>query len=196
MSANKNIRKLKSEKLTLKFPNLRNIEQCKILCFSDASFANLKGSSSQGGYVLFLYKDDKTFAPIAWKSRQIQRVVKSTLAAETLSMEEALEACFMIRSILLEIFQKDAASGLFPIHCYTDNKSLLDSLYSTKTLKEKRLKVDVCIIREMIDKKEVESVNWCPSNKQLADCLTKATSSSSKLLSVLSNESGIFDATC
>ena len=41
-------------------------------------------------------------------------------------------------------FNIDARSGLFPIHCYTGSKSLLESVHSTKTLKEKRLKVDVC----------------------------------------------------
>ena len=75
---------------------------------------------------------------------------------------------------------------MFPIHCYTNNKSLLDSVYSTKTLKEKMLKLDVCIMREMRDKKEIESINWCSSEKQLVDCLTKASASCTKLISVLS----------
>ena len=133
----------------------------------------------------------KKYAPILWKSRKIQRVVRSTLAAETLAMEEALEECFIIRSMLLEIYKRDAKSGLFPIHCYTDSKLLLESVHSTKTLKEKRLKVDVCVIREMLEKKEIESINWCPSNRQLADCLTKSSASSTKLMSVLKRESGI-----
>ena len=101
----------------------------------------------------------------------------------------------MIRLILLEIYNKESNSELFPIHCYTDNKSLLDSLYSTKNLKEKRLKVDVCIIREMLDKKEIESINWCSSEKQLADCLTKASASCTKLISVLHEESGMLKTT-
>ena len=36
----------------------------------------------------------------------IQHVVKSTLAAEILALEEALEECCMIRLILLEIYNK------------------------------------------------------------------------------------------
>ena len=31
----------------------------------------------------------------------------------------------------------------------------------------------MCIIREILDKKEIESINWCSSGKQLVDCLTK-----------------------
>ena len=55
--------------------------------------------------------------------------------------------------------------------------------------------MDVCIIREMLDKKEVECVNWCPSEKQLADYLTKATDASTKLISVLNGESGMLKTT-
>ena len=39
--------KLKSSEITLRFPNLGTIEKWKLLCFSDASFANLKRGSSQ-----------------------------------------------------------------------------------------------------------------------------------------------------
>ena len=136
-------------------------------------------------------KSDENYAPILWKSRKIQQVVRSTLAAETLAMEEPLEECFIIRSMLLEIYKGDAKSGLFSIHCYTDSKSLIGSVHSTKTLKAKRLKVDVCVIRKLLEKKEIESINWCPSNRQLADCLTKSSASSTKLMSVLKRESGI-----
>ena len=78
--------------------DLGNIELCSIICFRDAAFANLKNGSSQGGFIIFLCKSDKNYAPISWKSRKIQRVVRSTLAAETLAMEEALEECYLIRS--------------------------------------------------------------------------------------------------
>ena len=65
-------------------------------------------------------------------------------------------------------------SDLFPVYCYTNNKSLVDTNNSTKTLTEKRPKVDLCIIREMIEKQEVESVSWCGSSSQLTDCLNKS----------------------
>ena len=120
---------------------------------------------------------------------------KNTLAAKTLALGEALEECYMIRLILLEIYNKESNSEQFPIHCYTDNKFLLESVYSTKTLKVKRLKVDVCIIQEMFDKKEIESINQCSSEKQLADCLTKASASCTKLISVLHEESGMLKTT-
>ena len=49
---------------------------------------------------------------------------------------------------------------LFPIDCHTDSNSLVDTINSTKTVTEKHLEVDVCIIREITEKNEVQSVSW------------------------------------
>ena len=103
--ANKNIRKLKSTEVVLPFPSLGNLESLYITCFSDASFANLKSGASQGGFVIFLCGNEKCL-PIAWKSRKLKMIVKSTLSAETLALEEMLESCFMIRSLLCEVPNK------------------------------------------------------------------------------------------
>ena len=119
------------------------------------------------------------------KSKKLKRVVKSTLLAETLALEEALESCFMIKLLLCELVNKEMHHDLFLIDCYTDNKSLVDTINSTKTITEKRLEVDVCIIREMGEKNKVQSVSWCGSHSQLAGCLTIASASSEKRLHVL-----------
>ena len=71
------------------------------------------------------------------------------------------------------------------IECFTDNKSLHESLHSTKTLEEKRLILDEAIIKDMMDKKEINKIKWLETSKQLADPLTKATASSDKLRDVL-----------
>ena len=55
------------------------VEEFSIICFADATFTNLKNSSSQGGYIVFLCKDQKKYAPISWNLKKIQRVVKSTM---------------------------------------------------------------------------------------------------------------------
>ena len=96
MNADKNIRKLKSQEILLQFPNPMCLEEWSIICFADAAFANLKNSSSQGAYIVFLCKDQKKYARISWKSKKSQRVVKSTIAAET----------YMIKAILLELYKK------------------------------------------------------------------------------------------
>ena len=83
---------------------------------------------------------------ILWQSRKIKRVVKSTLAAECLVLQEASESAYYLKTILNEILC--LSDTHVNIDCYTDNKSLHDSLYSSKTLAEKRLILDEAIIKD------------------------------------------------
>ena len=88
------------------------------MCFSDAAFANLENGGSQGAFIIFLYENK--YAPIAWTSRKLKQVAKSTLPAETLALEESLETCFMVKSLLVELISKDNYQNIIPTCPYTD----------------------------------------------------------------------------
>ena len=151
------MRKLKSFEVTLRFPNLDTIEKWELLCFSNASFSNLKSRSSQ---VLWCFYVVTTNTLLLHESKKkLKRVVKITLFAETLALEEALGSCFMIKLLLCGLANKEMHHDIFQIDCYNDNKSLEDTVNSIKTVTEKRLEVDVCIIREMIEKKQTSKCN-------------------------------------
>ena len=66
----------------------------------------------------------------------------------------------------------------------TDSHQVYYTIYSTKTLKNKRLMVDICMMRNMLSSKEISDITWVDSQSQLADCLT----SRAKLLTVLSGK--------
>ena len=107
-----------------------------------------------------IFKNNKSLSLIPRKSRKIKKLVKNTLAAETPALEQALEACFRIKSFICQIMNTQVSEELLPMKCYVDNKSVIDSIYSTKTVTAKGLQIDICIVREMIVKKEVTSVEW------------------------------------
>ena len=75
-----------------------------------------------------------------------------------------------------------ATDGL-PLICMT--KSLHDALKSTKQVGEKRLRLEISGIKELMEKNIVKEVKWQTSHTQLADCLTKRGASSAKPLQVL-----------
>ena len=81
--------------------------------------------------------------------------------------------------------KKGISNKIYPIKCYVDRKSIIDSLFSTKAATEKGLKIDICIICKMFAKNEVVSIEWCKGELQLAECLTKGKSSNTKYLNVL-----------
>ena len=50
------VKKAKGEKSQIDIPNLGNLEQRKIVAYSDASFGNFTDGGLQGGYTFFGWK--------------------------------------------------------------------------------------------------------------------------------------------
>ena len=67
----------------------------------------------------FLERSNGKYAPIHWQSKKIKRVVKSTIAAETLELLEAAEHCFFIRTVLCEIYKLNAKEDVLSVHLLT-----------------------------------------------------------------------------
>ena len=87
----KKISRLKDIQSFMTFPRLTSLEDLKIVVFSDASLGNINDvAGSTGAFIVWLMDNTGQCCPIAWKAHKIKRVVRSTLAAETLSLEEGL----------------------------------------------------------------------------------------------------------
>ena len=183
LKANKALRHVKNTQSYIQFPKLHSFEDLRIVVYSDASYANLPNGGSQGGHLVFL-SDTKGFCcPLAWHSTKIKRVVRSTLAAETLALVEGLETAFLMAKTVGEIISGKKES-MIPIYCKTDNKSLFDAVQTLKTINDKRLRVEMSMIREMVENNEIK-ISWIRSGEQLADVLTKNGASSDSLCRVL-----------
>lgn len=177
MRLNKLIERVRTGHWKVFMPRMEKLEECSLECFSDASFANMAGSGSQGGFVIFLRSGDGRRCPIYWQSRRIRRVVKSTLSAEAMALVECTETAVYLQYILSEI----ADCGRMKIRCYVDNRGLVDSLQSDKGIEDRRLRIDIAVLRDMLDKGELEDVSWVDTKSQLADCLTKRGASAETL---------------
>ena len=180
--ANKTIRKLRAENIKLVYGDIGNIRDAEIICYSDASHANLKGSASQGGYLIFLRGLNGNHSTICWRSKKLKRIAKSTMAAEAQALAEGADEAYAIQGFIRELTGEGSS---LPITIRSDNHNLVQSVYSTNTITDKRLQMDISVLREMIEKKELSKVEWVPTERQLADCLTKKGASSRKLLMAL-----------
>ena len=182
---NKIVENLKSESVKLCFPQLGRLEYCHLECYSDASFGNITGGVSQGGYIVFLACLNGLKCPISWQSRRIRRVVKSTLAAEALALLDGAEAAVYLVQIIREI---GGDKSQLKVKCYVDNKSLVDALYSSKSVDDKRLRIDIAVLKDMMERKEIESVSWIATSFQLANCLTKGGAPARQLIAAISSQ--------
>ena len=75
---------------TIQFAKLQNLKDLKIVIWSDASYANFPNENNQREQIVFLGDGKMTACLLTWKSTKIQIVVKSMLAAETLSFVEGV----------------------------------------------------------------------------------------------------------
>ena len=106
--------------------------------------------------------------------------MKSTSAAECLALEEAAETFFWIRPLLTVLLRCEHKE--IPTECATDNQSLPETVYSTKNIQDKQLKV--AILRNMLSTGKITKVKWNKSSLQLSNCLTKGGALTALLLKI------------
>ena len=185
IQANKCLKKLEMMESCLKFPHLGDLSMVKLVVFSDASHANLPdGYSSAEGFIIFLVGENGRSCPLAWEAKKIRRVVKSTLAAETLAASDAVDMSYYLGTVLSEILFRVNDKNVIPICSYVDNHSVVENVHSTKRVNEKRLRIDLAALKELVQEGHV-NLKWVKSDLQLADCLTKKGVNCLKLLHIL-----------
>ena len=184
IQTNKVIKKLKQSPGHVTYVPIEN--DPKIIVYTDASFGNLVDSGSQGAFLIFLVDRKQNYNLISWQSKRIRRVTKSSLAAETLSLSEGLDNAYYVASLYNEILY-NGNENLFPNEAYIDNKSLFNSLQSTKMVSERRLRLDISAIKEMLSSNEIVKIDWLPTEKQLSNSLTKQGANTHHLISYMRN---------
>ena len=109
--------------------------------------------------------------------------MKSTLAAETLAALDAAQAGVFTATLLAEILNVPVTS--VPIKCFVDNRSLVEAAYSTKSVEDKHLRINIAVLRDMLCTRSVSTISWVKTSHQLANVLTKRGACSRPLLSAL-----------
>ena len=98
--------------------------------------------------MIFLCDPSGLASLISWQSPQIQWTVNSILAAECLVAVEGAEACFDIRTLMYEMIYPRDAKGTISISILCDNHSLVDAAHLSTAVLNKRLQIEVGILRD------------------------------------------------
>ena len=134
---------------------MQNLDECSLITYSDLSHNNLDNGGFQGGFIIFLRNKTGRLSPIMWQSKRICQVVKSMMAAETLPLVDAAEASFWLSKLFIEIHSTAKKLVVLPLYCYIDSKQLHETLYPVRPVLDKRLRVEIGILCEMQEKKEI-----------------------------------------
>ena len=173
-----------------------SIQQPMLLTYHDASHACRRDGSSQGGLITMLVDEcilqgeSSYYSPIAWQSRKLPRVCRSSTSAEVQTGSHAMDAHEFTKQMLIEWFNEkpivardmDKVLSQVSSVVVTDSKNMFDSVVRVETsglqLEEKRLALEVLSIRERVRMIGAQ-FRWVDSDQQLADGLSKPFSYSS-----------------
>ena len=109
-----------------------------------------------------------------WQSKKICCMAKSTMTVKTLAVVDAPEASSSPSNLISELFSNNQyVKILLPIDCFSDSRQLYSFLRLIHPVHYKRLRVEIGILQEMIEKKGNSFCQLDNSDKQIANCLTK-----------------------
>ena len=185
------ILKAKKKNEVMRFVKLGPLSDLAVKLYTDASYQNQEDrvKSTEGRIVLIENTKTGSVNTASWKTRKIPRVCRSVKSAETRALEDGIDDAVHTARLLHEIYTGNIDlknPGQTPVHALTDSKSLWESIHNTKQCEEKLLRNSIASIKEMVGMGMISSVDWVPTDLQLADCLTKSglSSKSEWLLSV------------
>ena len=196
IDANKILHEAKQHKDTTIRIQPIEYEQIRFLAFSDASFSSPKQPDSHTGMIIMTTHAKNVQCPvnpISWGCKKIQKVVVSTLSAETMSLSSTLDQLSWLRlfwgwmqnptinwkqskETLEKLPQTFAAPTLKNISesiAVTDCKSLYDLVSRTAqpNCQEYRTQLQARAIKDMMS--EGIALRWAHTGAQVADALTK-----------------------
>ena len=185
--ANNAVRRARQHKdLAIRFQSI-DPSKLTLCCHSDAAWANV-GEHTQAGFIVAFVHEDmhkglaSPWTPAVWKSYKLPRAVSSTLGGEAQAMATAGGTIEWLNLLLAEAIDgpfdpfraREVMTRRSPIFA-TDCKSLFDHLISPSSptsIDDRRTSIDVVIIRESL-KNTKGSIRWLPTNRMIADGLTK-----------------------
>ena len=187
MEGNKVLREAKNTSETSILVQPIPLNEVTFASFGDASFASEQQLKAQQGLFIMattekLGKNEVSeFSPIAWGSKQIARVVRSTLSAEAYAMSSSLDKLTWVRCLWSFVndpnFQwqkpEKALSQQPKALLVTDCKSLFDLVtkLAVPNCQEWRTTIEVMQIKEQAEGNA--TCRWISTAIMLADCLTK-----------------------
>ena len=106
-----------------------------------------------------------------------------------MAFEKALDDSIHLSNLLTEIYTGNPTQNSIPIIANTDSKSLLESIYSTKKVKRKTMRVVISSIQQHLANKILTDVQHVKSKDNLSDVFTKKGVSTNRILETLQTSS-------
>ena len=182
----KRLKKIQMESTKMIYPSMGSMKNWIIVGFADASVHSMpdRVGSVGGQVILMANKETERACVLGWRSRQLHRVVHSSLGAEALSLLELFGDLKYLRQMLQQMYGK--RTNEVPVIAVTDAKNLWQAVHTIKPVDDKRLVSTIAELKEaMAVENCADELRHLPGQDMLADGLTKKGGASEELMLVL-----------
>ena len=176
--AHRILKKIKRDPKSITYQDLGDPRDWKLVAYCDASLHNLNKFDSVVADVIMLTGKGKACV-LDWQSVKTKIPVNSTLEAESQAAVNSYGKLMYIKAQMAEITGFDCEVLL-----RTDNKSLMDTVYSTTSFRDKRTGLSIATLRSAIDEQLME-IQWVSTRQQVANALTKKGANPDLLMQLL-----------
>lgn len=152
------------------------------VCFDAAFGTNRDHTSQLGVLVLMRDRENGDCNIIHYSSSKSKRVCRSVLAAELFALMEGFDIGYTVR----DSFVKCSGRKDVNLILATDSRSLFSLSITLAQTTEKRLLIDLSLIREAYEKRDINDIIWIAGNCNPADGLTKVSKRNSTLSELIS----------
>ena len=105
MQAIRLLKKTKRMTTQITIPNLGDVEDWILVAYSDAATKKIDHAFSVAGHVIFLVNRTTNHAvTLTWGSKKIERVVNSSLGAETIAVTKVIGILYFIKESLKQMY--------------------------------------------------------------------------------------------
>lgn len=141
----------------------------EVVVLIDPAFAlNYDKSSQLGILVAIRNKTDRGINILHFSSTKSKRVCKSVLAAELFALVDGFDIVYTITDGLERLLLRKV-----DLTIYTDSQSLYGLCISLSQTTEHRLHINLALIREAYERRDITKVVWIAGHLNPADGLTK-----------------------
>ena len=163
--------KIKEKENKINFKHIDESKNLVIYGFGDASY-KLDDKSIGGIFILMGSKNNNNVNPIFWKSKTIPQICHSAKDAESRNLLKLSDDSIYLADSISLLFKNVENFSRIPVKLYTDSRSTLESVASSKQVERKLMRNCISGLREFLINNEIESfflVRWKELDSRYAD---------------------------
>lgn len=145
-----------------------DLETVHVTVFTDASFSTTGEITSELGVVVLLRDSKGRCNLIHASSLKEKRRAKSVLGAEMFALLDGSDSGYVIRASLFRWLGRK-----LDLHLLTYSRTACHIATTLIQTKQKRLMLDVHLLSEAYENREITKITWISGKSNIADCLTK-----------------------